>query len=301
MSMSMLHETNKGDEGGTNPVSNPERRFGGVARLYGETGAARLRQARVCVVGIGGVGSWVAEALARTGVGHLTLIDLDMVAESNTNRQIHALGDEYGKAKVTAMAERVQAINPACVVQAIDDFVTTENLAQLLGQGFDAVIDAIDQVRVKVAMLAWCHQQGIPVMTAGAAGGQTDPTRIRIADLAQTEQDPLLAKVRSQLRREHGFARGSKARFAIPAVFSEEPLRYPVQACEQENARSDAAAPDGRGPQGLNCAGFGSSVCVTASFGLAAAAYVLNRLADGTWSCRAMTTTRTDAPCLAPD
>lgn len=293
------------EAGGLDDMSSshvPERRFGGVARLYGETGAARLQQARVCVVGIGGVGSWAAEALARTGVGHLTLIDLDIVAESNTNRQIHALGHEYGKAKVTAMAERIRAINPACVVQEVDDFVSTDNVAGLLGQGFDAVIDAIDQVRVKVAMLAWCHQQGIPVLTAGAAGGQLDPTRIRIADLAQTEQDPLLAKVRAQLRRNHGFARGSKAKFAIPAVFSDEPLRYPVQACVQENGTEAAETEPGsgkKGPQGLNCAGFGSSVCVTASFGLAAAAHVLNRLADGTWQRMQTARLRTDQAAVA--
>lgn len=269
-------------------MSDLERRFGGVARLYGEAGAARLRAAHVCVVGIGGVGSWVAEALARTGVGRLTLIDLDMVAESNTNRQIHALGDEYGKAKVTAMAERIRAINPACVVQEIEDFVTPENLDSLLGQGFDAVIDAIDQVHVKVAMLAWCKARKLPVITVGAAGGQLDPTRIRIADLTATEQDPLLSKVRSRLRREHGFARGGKAKFGIPAVYSDEPLRYPVQACStgsehagtDDNDSSEAASETARGPQGLNCAGFGSSVCVTASFGLAAAAYMLGKLAE---------------------
>jgi tRNA A37 threonylcarbamoyladenosine dehydratase len=265
-------------------MSDLERRFGGVARLYGEEGAARLRAAHIAVVGIGGVGSWVAEALARTGVGRLTLIDLDMVAESNTNRQIHALGDEYGKAKVTAMAERIRAINPACVVQEVEDFVTPDNLEALLGQGFDAVIDAIDQVHVKVAMLAWCKAQKLPVITVGAAGGQLDPTRIRIADLTATQQDPLLAKVRSRLRKEHGFPRGGKAKFGIPAVYSDEPLRYPTQACSTTdtdgNDSSESGAEAARGPQGLNCAGFGSSVCVTASFGLAAAAYMLGKLAE---------------------
>lgn len=239
------------------------RRFGGVGRLYGEDSAARLRAAHACIVGIGGVGSWSAEALARTGVGHISLIDLDMVAESNTNRQIHALGDVYGKAKVDAMAERIQAINPACEVTCIEDFVTPENVQQLLGRSFSVVIDAIDQVRVKAAMIAFCRRHDVPVVVAGAAGGQTDPTQVRIADLTQTIQDPLLAKVRSILRREYGFARDGKKKFGVPAVYSTEPLRYPDNGanCDTE-----------RGPAGLNCAGFGSSVCVTSVFGMAAAA-----------------------------
>lgn len=246
------------------------RRFGGVGRLYGENGAAALAQAHVAVVGIGGVGSWSAEALARTGVGRITLIDLDMVAESNTNRQIHALGEIYGMAKVDAMAERIRAINPACQVACIEDFVTPENAATLLGGGFDAVLDAIDQVRVKAAMIAACRSLKLPIVVAGAAGGQVDPTRIAVADLSQTVQDPLLAKVRSTLRRDYGFPRDGKKKFGVSAVFSHEPLRYPERgaACAAE-----------RGPAGLNCAGFGSSVCVTAVFGMTAAAQVINRIA----------------------
>lgn len=247
-----------------------ERRFGGVARLYGEAGAGRLRSAHVCVVGIGGVGSWAVEALARSGVGAITLIDLDMVAESNTNRQIHALGDIYGKAKVDAMAERIIAINPECRVSTIEDFITPENTAELLDNRFDAVIDAIDQVKAKAAMIAHCRRQRLPIVTAGAAGGQIDPTRIQLADLAQTVQDPLLAKVRSSLRREYGFPRDTKKKFGVAAVYSTEPLRYPNSGA--------ACATDG-GPTGLNCAGFGSSVCVTSVFGMAAAAHVLNWVA----------------------
>ena len=246
-----------------------ERRFGGVARLYGSEGAQRLRDAHVCVVGIGGVGSWSAEALARTGIGRITAVDLDMVAESNTNRQIHALGDVYGKAKVDAMAERIRAINPDCEVSCIEDFVTRENVSQLLDQNFSAVIDAIDQVRAKAAMIAFCHRQGIPIVVAGAAGGQIDPTRVCIADLSQTVQDPLLAKVRSTLRRDYGFTRDSKKKFGVKAVYSTEPLRYPEQ---------DAACTTDSGPAGLNCAGFGSSVCVTAVFGLAAAAEAIKQI-----------------------
>ena len=243
-----------------------ERRFGGVARLYGVEGAARLTAAHVCVVGIGGVGSWSAEALARSGVGRITLVDLDMVAESNTNRQIHALGDIYGKAKVDAMAERILAINPACQVNCVEDFVTAENIEQILGHDFSVVIDAIDQVRVKAAMIAFCRRRKLPIVVAGAAGGQLDPTQIRIADLTQTIQDPLLAKVRSILRREYGFARDGKKKFGVPAVYSTEPLRYPAtdSSCDIES-----------GPAGLNCAGFGSSVCVTSAFGMAAAAQAI--------------------------
>lgn len=246
-----------------------ERRFGGVARLYGQAGAASLRQAHICVVGIGGVGSWSAEALARTGVGEITLVDLDMVAESNTNRQIHALGDIYGKAKVDAMAERIMAINPGCKVNCIEDFVTPDNVEQILGRDYAAVIDAIDQVKVKAAMIAFCRRRKLPVVVAGAAGGQVDPTLIRVSDLSQTVQDPLLAKVRSILRREYGFPRDTKKKFAVPAVFSMEPLRYPEtgNSCDAEPVAS-----------GLNCAGFGSSVCVTAAFGMAAAAQTIKQI-----------------------
>lgn len=249
--------------------ASENRRFGGVGRLYGAAGFQRLQAAHVCVVGIGGVGSWCAEALARTGVGKLTLIDLDMVAESNTNRQIHALGDIYGKAKVDAMAERIRLINPDCEVRCIEDFVTPENLEELLGSGFDVIVDAIDQARVKVAMIAFCKRHKLPVIVAGAAGGQLDPTQVTISDLSQTIQDPLLAKVRASLRRDHGFPRQGK--FGIAAVYSSEALRYPAK---------DASCDVTQGPSGLNCAGFGSSVCVTSVFGMAAASHAI-RLITG--------------------
>ena len=250
-----------------------ERRFGGVARLYGKEGLARLRAARVCVVGVGGVGSWVVEALARSAVGHITMIDLDNVAESNVNRQLHALSGTLGMAKVSALAERVAGINPTCQVVQVEDFITEGNVAAMLDQGFDYVIDAIDDVRAKTAIVAWCRQQQLPLITIGGAGGQTDPTRIEIRDLARTEQEPLLAKVRKRLRARHGFPRGEKSRFGIDAVFSTEPLKYPHQG--------DACDSSGAGIAGLNCAGFGSSVAVTASFGFAAAARVLQKLAVG--------------------
>ena len=244
-----------------------ERSFGGVRRLYGSEGLTRFQRAHVAVVGIGGVGSWAAEALARSAVGRITLIDLDMLAESNVNRQIHALGDAFGKAKTTAMAERIVAINPTCEVTEIEDFVTPDNVDQLLGGDFDYVIDAIDQVRTKAAMIAWCRNRGLELVTAG---GQTDPMRIAIDNLARTIQDPLLARVRSLLRKDYGFTRDAKKRFGVRAVYSSEPLRRP------DNGAACDAAPT---LSGLNCAGYGSSVCVTAPFGLFAASEALRHLA----------------------
>ncbi len=250
---------------------DPARRFGGIARLYGGDALLRFGEAHVAVVGIGGVGSWAAEGLARSAIGRITLIDLDMIAESNVNRQVHALDGEFGKAKVSAMAQRIRAINPNCLVSEIEDFVTPENLDTLLGGGFDYIIDAIDQVRSKAAMIAWSKRRSVPLITTGGAGGQIDPTRIQIADLACTIQDPLLARVRSLLRKDYGFSREAGKKFTIPAVFSSEPLRYPERgdACEDPPTLS-----------GLSCAGFGSSVCVTAAFGLLAAGEVLKYLAS---------------------
>ncbi|AQG99520.1 tRNA threonylcarbamoyladenosine dehydratase [Burkholderia sp. KK1] len=262
-------------------AADRERRFGGIARLYGAPALAAFERAHVAVIGIGGVGSWVAEALARSAIGKLTLIDLDNVAESNTNRQIHALDGNYGKAKVTAMAERIRLIDPACEVRQIEDFVEPGNFDATLGDGFDYVIDAIDSVRTKTALIAWCVARKQALITVGGAGGQLDPTRIRIDDLALTIQDPLLSKVRGQLRKLHGFPRGPKARFKVSAVYSDEPLIYPeAAACDiSEGAEHLETGAGHTGPVGLNCAGFGSSVCVTASFGFAAAAHVLRELA----------------------
>ena len=248
---------------------DPARRFGGITRLYGAEALQRFADAHVAVVGIGGVGSWAAEALARSAIGRITLVDLDMVAESNVNRQVHALDGEFGKAKVSAMAQRIRTINPNCAIVEIEDFVTPENVGTLFASGLDYVIDAIDQVRAKAAMIAWAKSSGVPLITAGGAGGQIDPTRIAITDLALAIQDPLLAKVRALLRKEYGFSREFRKKFGVPAVYSSEPLRYPprIDSC---------AAPS---PSGLSCAGFGSSVCVTAPFGLLAAGQVLNHLA----------------------
>ena len=253
-----------------------ERRFGGIARLYGAPALARFRAAHVCVVGVGGVGSWVAEALARSAIGHITMIDLDNLAESNVNRQIHALTDTIGQAKVTALAERIAQINPFCRVTQIEDFITPDNLDEMVGlRNYDYVIDAIDDVRAKTALIVYCRNNGIRLITIGGAGGQIDPTKIEVRDLCRTEQEPLLAKVRKRLRSEHGFPRGTKNKFGIDAVFSTEPLRQP------DTGEGEACEVDGQaGVTGLNCAGFGSAMVVTASFGLVAAAHVLRRLAE---------------------
>lgn len=248
-----------------------DRRFGGVARLYGDAALARFRSARICVIGVGGVGSWVVEALARSAIGAITMIDLDNLAESNINRQIHALSDTLGKAKVTALAERIAQINPTCCVTEVEEFIDEENLDRFIGAGrYDYVIDAIDNVRAKTALIVHCRAHGLPLITIGSAGGQTDPTRIQVRDLGRTEQEPLLAKVRKRLRSHHGFARGEKCRYDIDAVFSTEPLRLPQGSCSTDSTP---------GVTGLNCAGFGSTMVVTASFGLIAAAHVLSKLA----------------------
>lgn len=253
-----------------------ERRFSGVRRLYGEQGLAKLRLAHVCVIGIGGVGSWAAEALARSAVGHITLIDLDNIAESNVNRQLHAIDGAFGMAKVTAMAQRIRLINPACDVREIEDFVTPENVAEMLNGGFNVVLDAIDDAKAKVAIAAYCKQHNIPLVTVGGAGGRIDPTNIKQADLSQVVGDRLLAKVRNQLRRDHGFPKAptnhkkTAIKFGISAVYSDEQVLRP-NADIESNCDIDTAV------TGLNCAGYGSSVCVTAPFGMTAAGLVIQR------------------------
>jgi tRNA A37 threonylcarbamoyladenosine dehydratase len=254
----------------TDPLQAPdtERRFAGVARLLGEPGYQRLRAARVAVVGVGGVGSWAAEALARSGIGTISLVDLDHIAESNTNRQIHALGDAYGRAKVQAMAERIAAIDPSSAVLPVEEFVDADNAARLAA-GHDLVLDCIDQVSAKAALIAACRALGIAVVTCGAAGGRVDPTRLRQDDLARASGDPLLAKVRYRLRRDHGFPResgGRVRRFDVAAIYSDEPIRTPQECSPQAR---------------LACAGYGSTVAVTGAMGFAAAAAALRHLASG--------------------
>jgi tRNA threonylcarbamoyladenosine dehydratase len=239
------------------------RRFGGIARLYGEQASVRAQAAHVVVVGIGGVGSWAVEALARSGIGTLTLIDLDHINESNINRQIHALGTTLGASKVMAMRERVLDIQEACVVHVIEEFVDEVNVASLV-PACDVVIDAIDNVRAKAALIAHCHRLNIRVITTGAAGGRIDPTQIAVVDLSRTVQDALAAKVRARLRKDYGFPRDPKRKFGVDCVFS------PEQLSARRVTSTNSPVIDGAA--GLACAGYGSSVAVTAGFGFAAAA-----------------------------
>jgi tRNA A37 threonylcarbamoyladenosine dehydratase len=236
-----------------------ERRFGGLRRLYGEAGYARLRAARIAVVGVGGVGSWAAEALARSGVAGLVLIDLDHVAEGNINRQLQALGRTLGQAKVLALRDRIADIHPGCDVSCVEEFVDEGNWPALLAVPVDLVIDACDQVRAKLAMAAWSLATGCPLVTVGAAGGKRLAQRVEVEDLADVTHDPLLASLRQRLRREHGAPR--RGRIGLRCVFSREAVAMPAEAC----------AADGETNGTLNCAGYGSSVTVTATFGLVAA------------------------------
>ncbi|MDO5691619.1 MAG: tRNA threonylcarbamoyladenosine dehydratase [Pseudomonadota bacterium] len=245
-----------------------ERRFGGLARLYGAQGAERIRQAHVAVVGIGGVGSWAAEALARSGVARITLIDLDHVAESNVNRQIHALTGTIGQAKVQAMRERIAQIHPGCMVNGVEEFVAPANWPGVLPAPPHAVIDACDQVAAKVAMAAWAMGRRACFITVGAAGGKRLGERVEIADIAQVTHDPLIAQLRYRLRRHHGAPAGGR-RMGVAAVFSRENVALP-QAC----------GVDGDVDGSLNCHGYGSTVAVTATFGLCAAGWVLDQIAQ---------------------
>ena len=243
-----------------------QRRFGGLERLYGVAGARAIRGAHVAVAGIGGVGSWAAEALARSGVGELTLIDLDHVAESNINRQVHALASTIGQAKVLAMAERIAQINPACRVHGIEEFVEPDNWPQLLPPGVTAVIDACDQVKAKVAMAAWARVNKVLFVSAGAAGGKRLAHKVDVDDLANTTHDPLLAQLRYQLRKHHGAPREGK-KIGVTCVFSREAVAPPDPSCALE------------GDGSLNCHGYGSAASVTATFGLCAAGWVMDQIA----------------------
>ena len=244
-----------------------ERRFGGLARLYGETGARKIRAAHVAVIGLGGVGSWAAEALARSGVGQLTLIDLDHVAESNINRQIHALESTLGQAKVLAMRDRIAQINPECRVHCVEEFVEPGNWPALLPAGVDAVIDACDQVRAKTAMAAWALNSKTLFIAVGAAGGKRLAHKVDIEDLSAATHDPLLAQLRYRLRKEHGAAREGR-KIGVACVFSREAVSPPDASCETEG--------DGT----LNCSGYGSLVSVTATFGQCAAGWALNQISQ---------------------
>lgn len=243
-----------------------ERRFGGLQRLYGVQGAAQIRSAHIVVVGIGGVGSWAAETLARSGVSQITLVDLDHVAESNINRQIHALTQTVGQAKVQAMRDRIAQINPVCTVNCVEEFVEAGNWPGLLTEPVDAVIDACDQVKAKVAIAVWAKTSGVLHIAVGAAGGKRQAHKVDVDDLAHTTHDPLLAQLRYQMRKRHRAPREGK-RIGVSCVFSREAVAQPDASCNIE------------GDGSLNCHGYGSVVAVTATFGQCAAGWVLDKLA----------------------
>lgn len=254
---------------------NPDmqRRFGGIDRLYGSGAVKKLSKAHVGVIGVGGVGSWAVEALARSGVGSITLIDMDHVAESNINRQLPALDSTLGQAKVQVLQSRISDINPLCRVDAIEDFLDADNCSRLLHAGLDHVIDCIDSFRLKALVIHHCRSKRIPLITTGGAGGRQDPGQIVRADLARSEHDPLLAKTRSLLRREYGFPRNPRRKFGIACVWSQEQPQYLWEDGSMRQQR-----PPSCNSTDLNCGGMGSCMPVTATFATIATAQVIARL-----------------------
>lgn len=269
-----------------------ERRFGGLRRLYGETGYARLRAARFAVVGLGGVGSWVAEALARSGVAELVLVDLDHVAESNINRQVQALTPTLGQSKTRALADRIALIHPGCRVHAVEEFAAADNWPALLPTTVDGLVDACDQVRAKEALACWSLAAHVPCVVVGAAGGKRRPEAVQVADLAEVTHDPLLASLRQRLRRAGAVPRqasGGKAQSGpdtvlqtgLACVFSREPVALPLNTPDEgrtDDSNAKACEAPGASDGSLNCAGYGSSVMVTATFGMVAASAAVSQL-----------------------
>lgn len=249
-----------------------DQRFGGLARLYSRAGLDRLRNAHVCVVGLGGVGSWSVEALARSGVGRLTLVDLDDICVTNTNRQLHALTTTYGLTKARAMATRVRDIHPGVEVREVEAFLTAGNAESILTRGFDCVLDAIDSVTNKSLLIARCLKLGLPVVSTGAAGGRRDPTAVRVADLGRVTHDNLLRQVRKLLRKDAELKLPSSQRFGVPCVYSPEPVVYPTAdgtvCADRDHANGESLR--------LGCdTGYGSATFVTGTFGFVAAAEVV--------------------------
>jgi tRNA threonylcarbamoyladenosine dehydratase len=257
----------RSSESNEDVMNDFDSRFVGIQRLFSAEGLERLRKASVCVVGIGGVGSWAAEALARSAVGHITLVDLDDICVSNINRQLHALEGVVGRPKVTVMGARIQAINPSCDVRTVPEFFNEATAAEILQTRFDWVLDAIDQVANKCLLIARCRQKEIPIISSGGAGGRKNPLEIRLADLSQITGDALLKQVRKRLRQEHGFADDPQTSLNVPCVFSREPAVYPA-GCEPRG--------------GLNCdSGYGTASFVTGALGFAAASCIVSNIAGG--------------------
>jgi len=258
-------------------VSDFEERFSSVTRVYGDKGVACLKRARICIIGIGGVGSWIAEALARTGASHLTLVDGDSISRSNVNRQIHTLESTIGMPKAEIMRSRILDINPDCRCNALLEDINDNNLDKILYDHpevqFDIVIDAIDRIKYKSAIISFCKKQKLSILTVGGAGGLLNPTKIEVSDLSKTWNDPLSASVRSRLRYKYNFSSNLKRSFGVPCVFSTEQRRYP-----DENGNIGFSKPGVKGLS-LDCNfGYGSSVAVTASFGFIAAEKTIEML-----------------------
>ena len=239
-----------------------ERRFAGVEKIYGDEAFIQYEHSHVMVIGIGGVGSWAVEALARTGIAELTLVDMDVIAASNINRQLPAMSSTLGREKIEVMAERCSSINPRMKINLVDDYLTPDNVAQLLSNPPDVVLDCIDDVKAKLALMLHCRFNKIPLIVSGGAGGKIDPLKIRVADLSKTEQDPMLAKLRSQLRAK-GICKKSKEKFGITCVYSIDNPFSSAEVC--------ASA-------GLRCGGYGSAVVVTSTFAMIAVAEVLKKI-----------------------
>jgi len=266
--------TRRSRHGGMSDTRFPAERFEGVERLYGVGSVARLAQAHVCVIGVGGVGSWAAEALARSGVGRLTLIDADEVCVSNTNRQLHALDGEFGKSKVGVMAARMHAINPTLRLEAIERFLTPSTLDELLDRGYDVVLDACDAFRVKLETIAWCRRRKLPIVTVGSAGGRTDATQIRVRDLSRTEHDAMFSLIRKKLRADFNFPRNPQRYFGVAAVYSLQNVQYP-----QPDGTVCGTRPPGGDALNLACgSGLGAATHVTGTFAFAAVGKVLEKL-----------------------
>lgn len=249
-------------------------RFGGIARLYGRDGLQALADAHVAVVGLGGVGTWAAEALARSGVGEITLIELDDVCLTNSNRQLHAMEGEIGRPKNTVISERLQRINPELKLHSVHDFLTRNNIDSLLAPSLSAVIDAVDSAAVKAAMVAWCSRNKVRLVMSGSSGGKRDPLQVTVKDLGQTISDPMLAKVRNILYRHYNFARSRKRQFRVDAVYSTEQMVYPKpdgSVCQEKAGLEDGVR--------LDCAGgFGAATMITGTFGFAAASKAVERI-----------------------
>lgn len=250
-----------------------QHRFGGIARLYGQAALEKLHQAHFVIVGLGGVGTWAAEALARSGVGQLTLIELDEICVTNTNRQLHALNSSVGKSKNQAMHQRLTDINPEIQINSVEDFLSKNNIATLIATNHDVVIDAMDSAHIKAALVSYCSARKIRLITCGSSGGKRDPQKITVADLGHTTCDPMLAKIRTQLYRHYNFSRDSNRKFRVDAVFSTEQMRYPKpdgSVCMDKQVLSSGVK--------LDCAGgFGSAVMVTGGFGFIAANRAIER------------------------